>query len=139
MPGASGRAVFSSLFAAAAAIAVALFTFGVTPKFAELSWALCVVVVWSYALSASLLVWAARDWFHIHWVGNPTLAMVAGASGTALAAVALAFSLNSSVEQDKKLQEQNRVLGEQLEALKRIEAQLTKLQPAAASTPTVSK
>lgn len=55
--------------------------------------------------------------------------MVAGASGTAVAAVALAFTLHSSAEQDKKLQEQSRAMAEELETLKRIEALLVNLQP----------
>ena len=132
--GESDRAWFSSPLAVIAALAIAAFTYGTTPE-TSLTWPLKLVIAWSYALSVALLVWAVRDWLGIHWIGNPTLSMVAGASGTAIAAVALAFTLASAQEQDVKLKnqvellrEQNAVLKEQLQTMQRIEDYLKNSQ-----------
>ncbi len=132
----SGRAAFSSSLAVIAAVAIAVFTSGVAPlsEFLELSWSLRLVVAWSYVLSLALLAWALREWTGIRWIGHPTLSLVAGVSATSIAAIALAFTLSSSKDQEKKLAEQSNLLNKQLQTMKSIEKNLQTLNESLTTT-----
>lgn len=129
------RATFSSILALVAAATLAAFTWGSISSVSSLHWSMWLVVGWSYAMSIALAVWALRDWLGIHWIGNPTLSMVAGASGSSIAAVALAFTFASSQDQDAKIAQQKQILESQLRVLERIEQLLVK-QSSHASAPT---
>ena len=124
--GVGERAAFSSILALVAALTLCVFTTGAFFIVSSLHWSMWLVVAWSYAISIALAVWAVRDWCNIHWIGNPTLSMVAGASGSSIAAVALAFTFASSQEQDVKAAQQMKVLDAQLRTLERIEQLLAK-------------
>jgi hypothetical protein len=134
---ASDRAPFSSILALIAAGTIGAFTWGVQSSMSELHWSMWLVVAWSFAMAAALIIWAVRDWFRIHWIGNPTLSMVAGASGSSLAAVALAFTFAGAKDQDAKLAEHKKILEAQLQVLERIEKLLTK-NSAAPISPVIS-
>ena len=121
----SDRAAFSSVLALLAAVTIGAFTWGSISSVSVLHWSMWLVVGWSYAMALALTVWAVRDWVGIHWIGNPTLSMVAGASGSSIAAVALAFTFASAKDQDVKVAEQKQLLEAQLQALGRIEKLLS--------------
>lgn len=128
------RAAFSSPLAILAAIAIGSFTWGSIDSVTSLHWSMWLVVGWSYAMAAALAVWALRYWFDIHWIGNPTLSMVASASGSSIAAVALAFTFAGARDQEAKLTEQRQVLQAQLQALERIERLISQNQAAHAAS-----
>ena len=58
---------------------------------------------------------------------DETLSMIAGASGSAIAAMALAFTFSAARDQDDKLMEQRELMQKQLEVLERIDADLQKV------------
>jgi hypothetical protein len=122
----SDRAPFSSVLALLAAVTIGAFTWGSIGSVSVLHWSMWLVVGWSYAMALALIVWAVRDWLGIHWIGNPTLSMVAGASGSSIAAVALAFTFASAKDQDLKVAEQKQLLEAQLQVLGRIEKLLSR-------------
>lgn len=112
------RAPVSSVFAAVAGVTVVAFVWGVWVSGPPLRhWSHWVMLIWAGMLGVGLLIWAGRALpgrAGIHWIGNPTLSMVAGVSGGAIAAVALAFALSSSVEQTEAIKAQNVALEKQL-------------------------
>ena len=126
--GGSDRAVFSSALALLGAVTLSAFTTASMASVSSLHWSMWLVVGWSYAMALALVVWSVRDWSGIHWIGNPTLSMVASASGTSLAAVALAFALASAKDQDARVAAQNQLLEAQLRVLERIEHALIERQ-----------
>jgi len=121
MANASDRAAFSSLLALVAALTLVAFTTASMFALSSGHWSMWLIVGWSYAMALALLVWSMRDWIGIHWIGHDTLSMVAGASGTCLAAVALAFTLALAKGQDDTITAQSHLLEAQLRALERIE------------------
>ena len=123
----SDRAPLSSPLAIIAAVAIAAFTYTAAREIREPHWSVTLVVLWSYALAGALLIWSCRDWFNIHWIGNPTISMVAGASGAALAAVALVFTYAGSRDQDAKLEKALKIMERQAEQLEKVNLQLKTL------------
>jgi hypothetical protein len=118
----SGRAPLSSVFALIGAIALLTFVIAVTPQDASSHEIL--ILVWAAGLAVALLIWAARALpgkVGVHWIGHPTLGMIAGVSGGTIAAVALVLSLQSGREQEK-------LLRKQLEALTQLESKLESIR-----------
>lgn len=126
------RAILSSVFALVAGVTLIAFVLGVragAPPFQH--WSLTLIFVWALMLGLGLLIWSARALpgrLGIHWIGNPTLGMVGGVSGGAIAAVALAFSLSSDFEQTQVLKQHATVLEKQLEALNEIRSELRQVR-----------
>jgi hypothetical protein len=132
------RAPLSSVFAALAAITITAFTVEAIRSAHSLGWGVKLVVVWSFVLAAALLIWSLREVFHIHWIGHPTLAMVAGASGTGITAVALAFQLSAPSGHEAAVVEQTKALREQAIAIRELQAAIKDLQAAIQARPAPS-
>ena len=119
------HAPLSSVFSFVAAVSLLAFIWGVTKTVSTFQhWSFRFILIWGVMLAIGLIIWAARELpkpFNKHLIGNPTLSMVGGVAGGVIAAVALAFTLNSALDQEK-------VVKQQLDVLKRIEAKLTQLQ-----------
>jgi len=128
------RAPVSSGFAAIAGLTVAGFVWGVWAAGPPLEhWSHGLMLVWAAMLAVGLLIWAARPYAGIHWIGNPTLSMVAGVSGGAIAAVALAFTLSSGVEQTRVLKTQAATLEKQLNKMEELRQELKSIRDAVSS------
>jgi cell shape-determining protein MreC len=125
-----GRAVLSSIFAFIVAVTLIVFVLGVSKTTSFQHWSLTLIVVWAILLALGMVLWASRDWTGVHLVGNPTLGMIAGVSGGIIAAVALAFSLNSTLAQEQTLEEQTKVMESQLQAMRNMEAELARIREA---------
>jgi hypothetical protein len=116
----SERAPLSSLFALLGAAALLSFVALVWPD--QTSLPEKIIYVWAGGLALGLVIWSGRALpgrFSIHWIGNPTLGMVAGVSGGTIAAVALSMTLQSSQNQEATLAAQNTILSSIDENLER--------------------
>lgn len=131
------RAPLSSVFAFIAAAALLAFIYGVMQTVSTFQhWSFQLILGWGAALALALILWAWRVFPpHAHLIGNPTLSMVGGVAGGVIAAVALAFSLNSAIDQEKSLRAQTAIMQQQAETLKRIEAELVHMRPASTMAP----
>ena len=130
-------APFSSIFAFIAAAALLAFIYGVTQTVAEFClWRFQFILWWGGALAVALILWAWRVIPpRAHVIGNPTLSMVGGVAGGVIAAVALAFSFNSAIDQEKSLRVQPALMQQQADTLKRIESEMIQMRVARAATP----
>lgn len=121
----SERAPLSSVFSLISAAALLAFVWGVSNTVATFQhWSFKLILVWGAVLAVGFIIWAGQGLpksLRFHLIGNPTLSMVGGVAGCVIAAVALAFTLNSTLEQDKTARGQ-------LEILKRIETDISQLQ-----------
>jgi cell division protein FtsB len=125
---ASDRARFSSAFAFIGAAALAAFTIGLAWSVSGIHWSIWVVVAWSLLLALGLFLWGLREATGKNWLGNPTLSMVAAVSGTAIAAVALAFAFASDKDQELLQREQLESLKAQVQATRALEAAVKDLK-----------
>jgi hypothetical protein len=131
------RAPLSSVFAFIAAAALLAFIYGVTQTITGFQhWSFQLILWWGGALAVALILWAWRAFPpRAHLIGNPTLSMVGGVAGGVIAAVALAFSLNSAIDQEKSLHVQSALMQQQADTLKRIEAELIQMRTVRTATP----
>ena len=95
-----------------------------TPDAPLARWPLYIIFGWGGMFSVGLIVWSFRDWFRIHWVGNPTLAVIGGVSGAIITAVTLAMTLQAGASQDQSARQQLAILRDQLRVMQQIEQKL---------------
>lgn len=122
------RASGSSGFAAIAGVLVIVFA--VAAWWGEVRpshWSHALLIAWAGLLGVGLVFWSVRDVAGVHWIGNPTLNMVAGVSGGAIAAIALASALNSGAAQNDLIQKQTSLLNDQLTELRALRLEVASL------------
>jgi hypothetical protein len=97
------RGRLSSPLAVVASCSVAAFTYSTVDAAPPLAPGLWILVAWSYSLAIALLLWAIGPRRKVSYIGNPTLSMLAGTSGTAITALALVFGFVPSKDQQPKV------------------------------------
>jgi hypothetical protein len=129
----SNRAPLSSPAALVSGLILLAFLFGEwasfvngqkTPDAPLPTWPLIVILAWGAMFAVGLVIWSFRDWFGIHWIGNPTLAVIGGVSGAIVTAVTLALTLQGGAGQERAAQQQLHVLCEQLRLMQQVQQRL---------------
>jgi hypothetical protein len=137
-PSGHDRARYSSTFAAMAAVSLLAFVVAMLRHVMSSEyWSLWFILLWAAMLAFGLIIWAARPLrapLGGHRIGSTTLGMVAGVAAGAIAAVALALQVASTLDQTKSIKEQNTLMREQVEATRSLEAEFQRIREALGSS-----